>query len=480
MRSDSSRFQLLLLSADLLLVIGLLLTAVGWNFGRPGPDAALSSALLLSPAAILCFHWAGAYALPPTARLFDSCRAALNGLLLTVLVLVAAIYVFRLDNQFPRLAVLVWFIASAIGVVGVRAVLLRLLRWRERGRSPARPVVLAGNFAQCVAFHQHLRDQPQTGMVCVAIASDDSGLIGDGLVLGRLLDVARLAQEVGASRVVVCSRPDDADLLDRLMALLMPYPFEVYFAPDLSRIPLFCLGIEDWGGYPLISLTGSPLSHRDLLTKRLEDVVLSLVILLLISWLLVLIAIAVKLTSRGPVLFIQNRHGLMGQTIRVWKFRTMTWLGPDPAQEDSRAGRGTKPAFDPIMNPDTGLFRQTIPGDIRVTPVGALLRRTSLDELPQFFNVLGGSMSIVGPRPHARLHNLQFLPDVPWLMRRHYVKPGITGLAQISGSRGETRTSQDMQRRVAFDLEYIRSWSLWLDIRIIARTLLTGFWTRQP
>jgi len=167
-----------------------------------------------------------------------------------------------------------------------------------------------------------------------------------------------------------------------------------------------------------------------------------------------LIAAGIKLTSPGPIFFRQKRHGMDGKEIEVWKFRTMTCC------EDGKSA-----------------FVQATRDDCRVTSFGRILRKTSLDELPQFINVLQGRMSVVGPRPHAVAHNEQFRKLIPSYMRRHKVRPGITGLAQVNGWRGETDTLEKMQKRVEYDIEYLRTWTLWLDIKIIAKTavcIITG------
>ncbi|GAB7200752.1 hypothetical protein OS12_21940 [Dickeya oryzae] len=185
--------------------------------------------------------------------------------------------------------------------------------------------------------------------------------------------------------------------------------------------------------------------------KRLEDLVIGGVITLMISPLLLLIAIGIKLTSPGPVLFKQDRYGLSGNKIKVWKFRSMH-----------------------VME-NSDVVKQATKNDPRVTRFGAFLRRTSLDELPQFFNVLQGTMSIVGPRPHAVVHNEQYRQLVENYMIRHKVKPGISGLAQVNGYRGEVDTLDKMEKRVYYDITYIQSWSLWLDLKIIFRTIFKGF-----
>jgi len=204
------------------------------------------------------------------------------------------------------------------------------------------------------------------------------------------------------------------------------------------------------GDVPLVSVFDSSIIGASLLIKRLEDLLLGSLILLLISPLMLGIAVAVKLTSPGPVFFKQRRYGLHGQVIEVWKFRSMSVLEDDQN------------------------VRQARKNDPRITPLGAFLRGTSLDELPQFFNVLQGTMSIVGPRPHAVAHNEEFRKLIHGYMLRHKVKPGITGWAQVNGWRGETNVIEKMEKRVEYDLYYINNWSVWLDLKIILKTIFGG------
>jgi len=202
----------------------------------------------------------------------------------------------------------------------------------------------------------------------------------------------------------------------------------------------------------LMNLSTTPMEGFNRYLKAFEDRLLALLILILISPLLLIIAIGVKLSSPGPILFKQLRHGWDGKPIKIYKFRTMF--------EHSEEG---------------GKVTQAGRQDARVTPFGAFLRRTSLDELPQFFNVLQGRMSIVGPRPHALAHNEEYKDQIDAYMLRHKVKPGITGWAQINGWRGETDTLEKMQKRVEYDLYYIDHWSLWFDLKILLLTLFKGF-----
>jgi putative colanic acid biosynthesis UDP-glucose lipid carrier transferase len=200
-------------------------------------------------------------------------------------------------------------------------------------------------------------------------------------------------------------------------------------------------------GVPVVGICETPFTGTNELVKRISDIVLASIILVLVSPLLLIIAIGVKISSPGPAIFRQRRNGLDGGEIMVYKFRSMRSMD------------------------DGDVVRQATKGDPRITPFGAFLRRTSMDELPQFVNVLQGRMSIVGPRPHAVAHNELYRQLIKAYMVRHKVKPGITGWAQVNGHRGETDTVEKMQTRVEYDLEYLRNWSLGLDLQIIARTV---------
>jgi putative colanic acid biosynthesis UDP-glucose lipid carrier transferase len=221
----------------------------------------------------------------------------------------------------------------------------------------------------------------------------------------------------------------------------------IYFVPDVFMFDLVQARLDNVNGIPVISVFETPLTGINAVHKRAFDVAASGMILLAISPLLLVIALLVKLTSKGPVIFKQRRYGVDGDEILVYKFRSMS------------------------VCEDGGKVTQATQNDARVTPLGAILRRTSLDELPQLLNVLQGSMSIVGPRPHAVAHNEHYRKLIHGYMWRHKVKPGITGWAQINGFRGETDTIDKMEGRVIYDIAYLKNWSLWLDVMIIFRTL---------
>jgi putative colanic acid biosynthesis UDP-glucose lipid carrier transferase len=205
------------------------------------------------------------------------------------------------------------------------------------------------------------------------------------------------------------------------------------------------------GNTQTISVYESPLSGLASLSKKCEDIIGGALILCAIAIPMLIISVLIKLDSPGPVFFKQKRYGLDGKAINVWKFRSMT------------------------VADNGAVVKQAVKGDARITKLGAFLRRTSLDELPQFINVLQGRMSIVGPRPHAIAHNEEYRNLIDFYMLRHKVKPGVTGWAQINGWRGETDTLEKMEKRIEFDLYYIRNWSLLLDIKIVYLTIFKGF-----
>ncbi len=225
----------------------------------------------------------------------------------------------------------------------------------------------------------------------------------------------------------------------------------VYVVPDLFVFELLHARSINLNGLPAFGLIGEPMRGLNGWLKRAEDIVIASLILVMITPVLLVVAALVKLTSPGPAIFKQKRYGMDGKSIEVWKFRSMRVMenGSD--------------------------FKQATKNDDRITRVGAFIRKTSLDELPQFINVLQGSMSTVGPRPHAIAHNEEFRGQVKSYMRRHKIKPGITGWAQVNGWRGETDTLEKMEKRIEHDLHYIHHWSVWWDLKIILKTVAKGF-----
>ena len=274
-------------------------------------------------------------------------------------------------------------------------------------------------------------------------------------LLGNLSEIAGYVDAHGVREVYITlplgSQPRIVGLLDQLQGTTA----SLFFVPDVFGISIIQGRLQDMNGVPVVGICETPFTGTNELVKRISDVVLATLILIVLSPLMIAIALGVKLSSPGPVIFRQRRNGLDGGEIVVYKFRSMT------TQDDG------------------DVVPQATRNDPRITRFGAFLRRTSFDELPQFFNVLQGSMSIVGPRPHAVTHNEQYRQIIKAYMVRHKVKPGITGWAQVNGQRGETDTIEKMRARVEYDLEYLRNWSLALDLRIIAGTIRLLFFDRH-
>jgi putative colanic acid biosynthesis UDP-glucose lipid carrier transferase len=297
-----------------------------------------------------------------------------------------------------------------------------------------------------------LRGDPMLGVRFAGYFDDRGALrLRDLAAAENLGTLERLADYVRANPVDViyialpmASQPR----ILRLLEDLRDTTASIYFVPDIFVSDLIQARVDSIGGLPVVAVCETPFHGFNGFVKRLSDVVLASLILTMIAPLLLCIAIGVKRSSPGPVLFKQRRYGLDGRKIVVYKFRTMT------------------------VAEDGDVVRQATRNDSRITRFGAFLRRTSLDELPQFINVVQGRMSIVGPRPHAVAHNEMYRKLIRGYMIRHKVRPGITGLAQVMGLRGETDTVEKMKARIEYDLTYLRNWSVLLDLQIVLKTVV--------
>lgn len=358
------------------------------------------------------------------------------------------IYFAHAAERYSRLWVGATLLISFVLAGGTRVVAQLLLRqFRLKGRA-RRSVFLVGPGTNLVSVAQGMRASAGEGFSIAGVERMNSGEI-DEAFLNRL---ARRVEQSLAREVWICLPLDRGDLVRSIFYTLRNHTAEVRFFPEFKDMRLLNHRISEVAGHYAIDLSVSPMSGMARVIKRLEDLVIGSIISLLVLPICLGIALAIKITSPGPVLFKQYRTGVNGKQFKVYKFRSMK-----------------------IHEEESGQVTQATKGDSRITPIGAFLRRTSLDELPQFYNVLQGRMSIVGPRPHALAHNEYYKELVESYMRRHKVKPGITGWAQVNGLRGETDTLEKMEKRVEYDLWYIDNWSLWLDLRIIFLTIFKGF-----
>ncbi len=354
-------------------------------------------------------------------------------------------------HEFTQAMLITWLWVAPASELGLHLLMRAVAPLVLKLQGPNQRAIIVGMNEQGAALADRIRDAPYSRIDLVGFIDSRDELrlapMGGNKLLGKLDELATIAKSQHVQLIYLslpmASQPRILQLLDGLKDTTA----SIYFVPDMFFTDLIQGHTGTVFGMPVISVCETPFRGADGIVKRASDILLSMLILLLIAPLLLAVAIAVKLTSPGPVIFKQRRYGLDGEEILVYKFRSMT------------------------VTEDGPTIKQAEKGDARITPLGALMRRTSVDELPQFVNVLQGRMSIVGPRPHAIAHNELYRKLIKGYMVRHKVRPGITGWAQVNGYRGETTTLDKMQGRIDYDLDYLRNWSLRLDLHIILKTI---------
>ncbi len=385
----------------------------------------------------------------------EAVRVAMTWLI-TFLSLVFIAFVTKTSEQFSRVVLLGWLIITPLLLILARYFLRLIFAHLRRLGMNNRTIAIVGMTQHGLHFARDLENNPDYGYHVVGFYDDRTERVHKEVLehyphLGNFEDMINSARTGEWDQIYLALPVEAKTRMLRLLDQLADTATPIRLLPDYFTTNLLHSKFIEIADNPVLCIYDSPFSSDHALIKRIEDLIVGTLILTLISPMLLIIAAAVKLTSPGPVLFKQTRYGLKGEKIVVWKFRSMT------------------------VCEDGGEIKQAIRGDKRYTKIGEFLRKTSLDELPQFFNVLQGTMSIVGPRPHAVAHNEQYRSLIPGYMLRHMIKPGITGWAQVNGWRGETNTIYKMRKRVEYDLEYMREWSLWLDFKIIFLTIFKGF-----
>ena len=423
-----------------------------WTFRQPYLVALLVASLcsfLIYPFFSIYRTWRGATKMEEARALFLGWTA-----LFAVLALLGVLT--KTSEIYSRLWFGNWYLLGLVGLVLSRFTMRGFLSFiRANGLNTRRVVIVgAGELGQRAATT--IKTESWTGLQVEGFFTDRqpeqlAAFIRSIPILGPLEKCAEYLRKHRVDQVWICLPLAQEQKMRELLASMDDVPVDLRFVPDIFGFQLLNHSITEIAGLPVIDLSSSPMDGIHRIVKGIEDRILAALILLLISPALLAISIAVKMTSPGPVIFKQRRYGINGEEIKVYKFRSMT------------------------VQDNGAVVQQAQKGDARITPLGAFLRRTSLDELPQFFNVLQGRMSIVGPRPHAVAHNEEYKGLIGGYMKRHLVKPGITGWAQINGWRGETDTLDKMEKRVEFDLYYIENWSLWFDLKIIFLTVFKGF-----
>jgi len=367
------------------------------------------------------------------------------GAVVATLLLLA--FAFKVSAVFSRAVMLSWFLITPLALCGAHALRARIQSILASGTGAPSFIIIGAN---TVGF-ELLRRLPQAGFLGFfdfRSADRVSHVIDADKLVGHCKDVADFARKHGVTAIYIALPLSNVPRIGEMVRELRDTTASIYFIPDVFAFEMIQGRLVDINGIPALSVCDTPFHGMDAVFKRAFDIVVASLGLIFAAPLMALIAAGVKLTSRGPVLFRQRRYGLNGELINVYKFRTMT------------------------VCEDGAVITQATKTDQRVTPFGRFLRRTSLDELPQILNVLQGKMSLVGPRPHAIAHNEQYRKLISGYMIRHKVRPGITGWAQVNGLRGETETLDKMSERVKFDIEYLNNWSVWLDLRILLRTVV--------
>lgn len=385
-------------------------------------------------------------------------RAVLFSWLMTVLVLFVADSLLFKTGLYYAPTVRAWLVIVPIQLIAWHAAVRVTLSYiRSKGHN-TRQVAIFGATPLGNRLRESFQNMDWSGLRFIGFYDDrvdissDRRLTGKGVdVIGGMEELIKDCKRGTVDAVYITISMSAEKRIKTITERLADSTASVYFVPDMFTFNLLNSRWVDYQGVTAISIYETPFAGLDSLLKRIEDIVLSIIILILIAPIMLVIAVIIKLTSPGPVLFRQTRYGIDGDKIKVWKFRSMT------TQDNGEH------------------IQQAKKGDARITPFGAFIRKTSLDELPQFFNVLKGTMSIVGPRPHAVAHNEEYREKIQGYMLRHKVKPGITGLAQIKGFRGETDTLDKMEGRVHYDLKYIQTWTIGLDLKIIFLTIFKGF-----
>ncbi|WP_142296809.1 undecaprenyl-phosphate glucose phosphotransferase, partial [Klebsiella pneumoniae] len=351
---------------------------------------------------------------------------------------VSLILVFFIISLWPALHIdniifYQWYAVTCLGFIFFRTLIRFTIGLLRKLGFNKRVVAVVGTMPSGIELLKSFQEQPWLGFVVKGVYDDE--ICSDYQTLPYAGDINTLINDAKAGsvdRIYIALGAEQSKQIKNIARELTNTTCSVLLVPDLFTFNILQSRTEEINGVPVVPLFDTPLNGINMVFKRMEDIIVSSIILLLISPILIIISCIVKFTSPGPVFFRQIRYGMDGKPIRVWKFRSMTVM-----ENDSKVVQATK-------------------NDVRVTKVGKFLRSTSLDELPQFFNVLFGQMSVVGPRPHAVAHNEQYRSLIQGYMLRHKVKPGITGLAQINGWRGETDTLEKMEKRIEYDLLYIR------------------------
>lgn len=439
-------------SLDGLAVIGITYGLIDYHVGVLTPEYTILMLMLMGVLALVYDHYA---LYRSNASLTRKSFTLFKAWTVTFAVLVMFSFLAKQSEVYSRTLVAQLYVFGLLSQLVLHFV-VRQVRLTLLSNQPEN-VIIVGSGMLAVYLNQKISSNPWLGqrvLGCVLLDDEKhqvSNIEADQLppVLGTIGSLSELIERDGVRTVYFVTPLNASKVLEEHYFSLLDKHVAIHWVPDIFSLRLVNHSVREIAGIPILTLSETPLTGTSLLLKSLEDYVLSVLILIPLIPVLVLIGIAVKLDSPGPVFFTQKRMGWNGKTFRIWKFRSMV-----------------------VHQPKNGIVQQAQKDDPRITRVGRFIRRTSLDELPQIFNVLTGEMSLVGPRPHAIEHDAEYSRRIADYFARHNIKPGISGLAQVRGFRGETKDIAQMVQRIEADIEYINNWSLGLDLVILLRTTM--------
>ncbi len=441
-------------------IINLVLTSIIESLGDNETAIDILAAFIFSVIFLLIGEYCGLYNYRTLRRIRASALRLIGTFFTSIIVMEVVKYFFKqlegtsINNLNPEVFES-WYLIAFILLIVARSLPAAIVRaYRNKMNQKQRIAIIGMTPAGIAASRAFLTEFHQDDIELAYY--DDRGEKRFGYLtkipyLGEVDNLIEKARRGEIDEVYIALPMVAKDRITHYLEQLSDTTVDTYIVPDLYTYNISISKVKAVNGVQTFSVFGSPFDGIGAAIKRIEDIIIGSIITLMISPVLLAVAVGVKMSSPGPVLFKQDRYGLGGRKIKVWKFRSMKVM------ENSE------------------VVTQATKNDPRVTKFGAFIRRTSLDELPQFINVLQGSMSIVGPRPHAVAHNEQYRKIVDNYMIRHKIKPGITGWAQINGYRGETETVDKMEKRIQYDIQYMQDWTLWLDVKIIFLTIFKGF-----
>jgi len=402
----------------------------------------------------LCLVW---YLAAKSFGLYDEFRsrsfsfefiAIVKSILIQIILLVAILFIIK-TRILSRFFIVVFFILFAVLVISWKICLRMILAWLQKKGRNLIHILIVGGGEVGLRFYDTITANPHLGYRVKGFVDEQPPPDLGNLYLGKIDQLEQIFNHEKIDEVIIVLPNSAKAQIDRVIAVCENSPTRVRIIPDYFEFMSPHFGISRFGSFPLISLRANPLEqlHWRFLKRSCDLIFTLLLFIFFFSWLWPLLALLIKITSPGPVFFKQERWGVQNRPIVCYKFRSMV-----------RESRDID---------ENGRYQQAKRNDWRVTKVGHFLRRSNLDELAQFINVLKGEMSVIGPRPHPTPMNLEIKDSIPNYQLRHMIKPGITGWAQVNGWRGETNDPDLLRKRVQFDIWYIENWSIWLDIRIV-------------